>query len=114
MGRNIWGVVTGLLVLAAGLVVVSGVIRSDEPAAVESMSVTTTDFSPPAAPPVSTTLPEPELPGVASAVTRVLDRAGNVGYARRRDLSQLPPSVSNLLAEYGVVLRVPEKKGNGK
>jgi hypothetical protein len=102
MGRDSLGVVTGLAVLVTGVVAAVTLIGPADGAAVESL------------PPPSTTVarPEPaatveELPGVGPAVTRVLVWSGNAGLADAAHLAELPPSVANVLIEYGVPLRVP-------
>jgi hypothetical protein len=103
MGRDSLGVVTGLAVLVTGVVAAVSLIGPADGAAVESV------------PPPSTTVASPEaaaatveeLPGVGPAVTRVLVWSGNAGLADAAHLAQLPPSVANVLIEYGVPLRVP-------
>lgn len=103
MGGDSLGVVTGLAVLVTGVVAAVTLMGPADVAAVESL------------PPPSTTVasPEPaaatveELPGVGPEVTRVLMWSGNAGLADTAHLAQLPPSVTNVLIEYGVPLRVP-------
>lgn len=103
MGRDSLGVVTGLAVLVTGVVAAVTLIGPADGAAVESL--------PP--PSITVARPEPaaatveELPGVGPAATRVLVWSGNAGLADAAHLAQLPPSVANVLIEYGVPLRVP-------
>lgn len=98
-----FGVITGLAVLVVDVVAVANLTGPENGAAVESLPPTSTT--------VATAEPVPamvgRLPDVGPAVTRVLEWSGNAGFADRADLAQLPPSVANVLIEYGVPLRVP-------
>jgi hypothetical protein len=102
MGRDSFGVLTGLAVLVTGLVAVVMLIGPTGDAVVE--------------PPPSVSLAEPEpvaattadLPGVGPSVTRVLLWGGGAEMADGGDLAQLPPSVAAVLIEYGLPLRVPD------
>ena len=106
MARNIWGIVSGLFVLALGVVAVLGLLRPDE-APVEdsppapSMVVTASTVE---GPPASVA---PELPGVPSRISRVLEWNGDAGFAGDEELAQLPRTVAAVLTQYGVPLRVP-------
>jgi len=101
MGRDSFGVLTGLAVLVTGLVAVVMLIGPTGGAVVE--------------PPPSNTVagPEPvtattaDLPGVGPSVTRVLLWGGGAELADGGDLAQLPPSVATVLIEYGLPLRIP-------
>ena len=101
MGRDSFGVLTGLAVLVTGLVAVVMLIGPTDAAVVD--------------PPSSITVVEPEqvtattadLPGVGPSVTRVLLWGGGAELADAGDLAQLPPSVARVLIEYGLPLRVP-------
>lgn len=101
MGRNSFGVLTGLAVLVTGLVAVVMLVEPTDDAVVE--------------PPPSTTVAEPEqvtattadLLGVGPSVTRVLLWGGGAELADGGDLAQLPPSVATVLIEYGLPLRIP-------
>lgn len=101
MGRDSFGVLTGLAVLVTGLVAVVMLIGPTDDAGVS--------------PPASITVAEPEpvtataadLPGVGRSVTRVLLWDGAAELADVGDLGQLPPSVAKVLLEYGLPLRVP-------
>ena len=112
MGRNLLGMFSGLLVLVAALVVIFNLARPAEAPSIEADAATsTTALTVPSTAPIPV---EPGLPGVPSAVTRVLARAGNVEFARRGDLAQLPPSVEAILDGYGVVLEIPIGSGGGQ
>lgn len=113
MTRNLLGVATGLIVLITGVVVAVQLARPTEttplePVAIAATNSTTSILENPSA---SITAPNPVLPDVASSISRVLSGAGNVELASQRDLSQLPQSVSALLEQYHVVLRVPTEEG---
>lgn len=106
MLRNAWGVLSGLVVLALGVVVVIGLLRPAE-APVET---------PPIPPPAPATVPTadsapvaagPEIPGVSSRISRVLEWNGDAGFAGDEELEELPPVVAAVLTQYGVPLRVP-------
>lgn len=106
MARNAWGIVSGLLVLALGVVAVGGLLRLEE-APVEAAPVTA-----PVQTPVSTTDSRPvsvapELPGVSAGISRVLEWNGDAGFAADEELAQLPPTVAAVLTRFGVPLRVP-------
>lgn len=103
MDRDVLGVTTGLAVLVVGVVAVANLIGPSNGAAAESLPPTSTTVA--TSEPVATTVER--LPDVGPAVTRVLEWSGNVGVAEGADLAQLPPSVANVLIEYGMPLRVP-------
>lgn len=103
MDRDALGVFTGLAVLVVGVVAVANLTGRGDGAAVESLSPTSATVA--TAEPVTATVER--LPDVGPAVTRVLEWSGNAGVADGADLAQLPPSVTNVLIEYGVPLRVP-------
>jgi hypothetical protein len=106
MLRNVWGVLSGLVVLALGVVAVMGLLGPGE-AQVESTpiaepapaSASTVDSAP--APAV------PELPGVSSRIAEVLEWNGDSAFAGEDELAQLPPTVAAVLTYYGIPLRIP-------
>lgn len=105
MSRDFWGIVSGLVVLALGVTAVNGLIRPEEQP-VEAAAVVS-----PIPPPVSITEGPPvsiapELPGVSSRISRVLEWNGDAGFAGDEELAQLPPTVAAVLTQYGVPLRV--------
>jgi hypothetical protein len=107
MARNVWGVVSGLLVLAGGAIAVGGLVGSDQPLPEVAASVVAPA---PAPAPISdqpTRLVTPELPGVPSRIGRVLEWGGDTGFAGDDELEQLPPTVAAVLIHYGVPLRIP-------
>lgn len=106
MSRDVWGIVSGLFVVAIGVVALTGLLRASEApvaAAPEAppppTSVSTVDL-----PPASVA---PELPGVSSLISRVLEWNGDAGFAGDDDLAQLPPTVVEVLTQYDVPLRIP-------
>lgn len=111
MVRNVWGIVSGLVVLALGVVAVTGLIRSEKaPVEATPMAATTTASPLLGAMPVEGSPPVsigPELPGVSSRVSSVLAWNGDTGFAGDEELAQLPSTVAALLTHYGVPLRVP-------
>lgn len=112
MARNVWGIVTGLLVLALGVVAVAGLLHPGDTAAVTATVpspvpvVASTEASPPQS-------VAPELPGVPSRISKVLEWNGDAVFAGDDELAQLPPSVAAVLTQYGVPLRIPITKGQG-
>lgn len=106
MTRNVWGVVSGLIVLVLGVVAVTGLLRPEEAPVEASPPV------PPFAVPVSTVEGPPAsiapaVPGVPSRISRVLEWTGDTGFAGDEELAQIPPTVVALLIQYGVPLRIP-------
>lgn len=109
MARD-WGVLSGVFVLAAGVLTVGGLLRADQSPA-EPAPVTAPASAPAPVlgePPVSMA---PELPGVPSPISRVLDWNGNTEFASDDELGELPPAVTAALTEYGVALRIPMTGG---
>ena len=101
MGRDSFGILTGLAVLATGLVAVMMLIGPTDAAVVDpSSSITAVETEP-------VTATAADLPGVGPSVTRVLLWGGGAELADAGDLAQLPPSVARVLIEYGLPLRVP-------
>lgn len=106
MARNFWGVLSGLVVLSLGVIAVMGLLRPGEG------SVETTPVAVPAPAPAPTVdvtpvAAVPELPGVSSRISRVLEWSGDAGFAGEDELAQLPPTVAAVLTHYGVPLRIP-------
>lgn len=106
MLRNAWGVLSGLVVLALGVVVVMGLVGPGE------APFETPPIAPPAPAPVPTAdsapvAAGPEIPGVSSRISRVLEWNGDAGFAGDEELEQLPPIVAAVLTHYGVPLRIP-------
>lgn len=105
MARD-WRVSSGVFVLAAGVLAVGGLLRMEQPPA--EPAPVTADASAPV--PVSSEPPvsmAPELPGVPSQISRVLDWNGNTEFASDDELGELPPAVAAVLTEYEVPLRIP-------
>lgn len=105
-----WGVLSGVFVLAAGVLTVGGLLRADQPPP-ESAPVTAPASAPAPVmgePSVSMT---PGLPGVSSPISRVLEWNGNTEFASDDELGELPPAVTAALTEYGVALRIPVTEG---
>lgn len=105
MAQRVSGIVSGLFVLALGVATVAALLRPEqapmEATQVSSVSIPGSTFD---RPPASIT---PELPGVSSRVSRVLDWNGDAAFATADELAQLPPAVAAVLTRYGVPLRVP-------
>jgi len=110
MSRDSIGIVTGLAVFIAGVFAAADLIgpAGEKLPGISSPPIITLTVAEPSAGLVAT---EPDLPGVGSAITRVLQWTGNAQLASARDLAQLPPSVSALLVARGVPLRVPTGPG---
>lgn len=112
MSRNIWGVLSGLVVLALGVSAVLGLLRPGEAPAEPTANAT-----PAPAPDPTVDSPSvaaaPELPGVPSGVSRVLEWNGDAGFAGDEELAQLPPTVAAVLTHLGVPLRVPRGGDEG-
>jgi hypothetical protein len=104
VGHDSLGVFTGLAVLITGVIAVVGL--SGRASIGENLPTPIADLAGPM--PGATV---EGLPGVGSAVTRVLQWSGNAGPASAEDLAQLPPSVAKVLVEFGVPLRVPVTSG---
>jgi hypothetical protein len=101
MGRDSFGVLTGLAVLVTGLVAVVMLIGpTDDPVVNPPPGITVVE-------PEQDTATTADLPGVGPSVTRVLLWGGAAELADAWDLAQLPPSVAKVLIEYGSPLRVP-------
>ena len=101
MGRDSFGVLTGLAVLVTGLVAVVMLIGPTDDVVVDpSSSITVAEPEP-------VTATTADLPGVGPSVTRVLLWGGGAELADAGDLALLPPSVARVLIEYGLPLRVP-------
>lgn len=115
MTKNLLGIATGFIVLITGVVVAVQLARPTETTPLEPVVIaaTTSTTSIVEEPPAPITAPKPALPDVAASISRVLSAAGNVELASQRDLSQLPQSVSALLEQYNVVLRVPTEERSG-
>jgi hypothetical protein len=112
MSRSSWGIVSGLFVLAVGVIAVIGLVGSPE-VGVEAAPVTApTPATTPTSDP-TTTPGAPELPGVSSRISRVLEWNGDAGFAGDAELVQLPPTVADVLTHYGVPLRVPVTEETG-
>ncbi len=104
MSRASAGTLTGLAVLVSGVVTILGLTgRGPEPDPAVGSTTSTVVTPQPSLAPLST---DPSLPGVSAAVTRTLQRAGNADLADAGELAQLPESVSSVLIEFGVPLRV--------
>lgn len=106
MTRNVWGIVSGLIVLVLGVVAVTALLRPEEAPVEASPPV------PPIAVPVSTVEGPPAsitpaLPGVPARISRVLEWNGDTEFAGDEELAQIPPTVAALLTQYGVPLRIP-------
>lgn len=112
MSRNVWGILSGILVLALGVIALAGLFRPEvapveaEPAAPPAPAPVSTLDSPP--PSIA-----PTLPGVSSRISRVLEWNGDAGFADDDDMAQLPPTVVEVLTHYGVPLRVPVNGAKG-
>lgn len=113
MGRERWGVVSGILVLAFGVIAVLAQFRQDGAPLAETAATSTTSTMASVTDGPSAPTSSPELPGVSSAVDRVLEWNGDVDFADERQLAQLPPTVARVLIAYGVPLRIPVT-GNGQ
>lgn len=106
MARNVWGVLSGLVVLSLGVIAVMGLLSPETPPVDASPVVSLPPAPAPTtdSPPVSSA---PELPGVSFRITRILEWNGDAGFAGDEELAQLPPTVAAVLTQYGVPLRVP-------
>ena len=106
MARDVWGIVSGLFVLALGVMAVAGLLQPEETPEEEVpvASSTTTWVSTVETAPTSIAA---ELPGVPSGIGRVLEWNGDVGFAGDDTVAELPPTVAAVLTQYGVPLRVP-------
>ena len=109
MTRVSRGIASGLLVLALGVVAVAGLLRPEEVPAVPA------EVRPPV-PSIAfraSTVEDlpysiaPDLPGVPSGISRVLEWNGDAGFAGEEELAQLPPSVAAVLTQHAVPLMVP-------
>jgi hypothetical protein len=113
MSSDSVGVVTGLAVLFAGVFAAVNLMGPPEEQHAQDLPQSVTSATVPASSAALVTT-EPDLPGVGSAINRVLERSGNVRLASAEDLAQLPPSVSAVLVEYDVPLRLPTGPGETK
>ncbi len=110
MGRDFWGVASGFVVLALGVAAVLVLLRPSEAPAVQevvALPATTSTW----ATTTTESVAPPDLPGVPADVTRALEWNGDTGFATEDQMAQLPPSVADVLTEYGVPLRVPISEG---
>lgn len=111
MRRETWGVVSGLIVLAVGVISIVGLLRSDAvPAEPGVGQPATAAAAGSAVTPISST---PDLPGVPTRVARVLAWSGDTRFASDQELAQLPRSVSAVLTAYGLPLRIPLTEAGG-
>lgn len=104
MARD-WTVLSGVFVLAAGVLTVGALLRPVQPVVASPPTVTS-----PALAQVSGDPPVPAtsgLPGVSSRISRVLEWNGDTQLATDSELAQLPPAVAQVLIGYGVPLRIP-------
>lgn len=102
MARD-WRVVTGMAVLALGVMAAITVAKNPSPPEIEPNTFATVV----AAPEPVGTAPSPQLPGVPNAVTRVLGRNGNVGFAGPTTSDHLPAAVVDALVAHDVPLAIP-------
>jgi hypothetical protein len=98
--------ITGLVVLAAGLLVVLEVTtgaREPEPEP-EPVVTVAPEVAVPEAPP-------PSVPGVPPEVQRVLFASGNAERLGLDQLTELPPEVARVLIQYGMTLTIATDRG---
>jgi hypothetical protein len=98
--------IAGLVVLAAGLLVVVEVTTgTPEPGPEpEPVVMVAPDVPVPEA-------PSPSVPGVPPEVQRVLFASGNAERLGVDQLSELPPEVARVLIHYGVTLTIATERG---
>jgi hypothetical protein len=98
--------ITGLVVLAAGLLVVLEVTTgAPEPGPEPDPVVTVAPDAP------SPDAPPPSVPGVPPEVQRVLFASGNAERLGLDQLSELPPEVARVLIHYGMTLTIATDRG---
>lgn len=103
MNRVSLGTVSGVAVMAAGLVAISALASSD--------AGTTVDAASPLVQPQKQVVVEaatPQLPGIDDSVQRVLAANGKLITSDPNSFDELVPEIARVLSFYGVTLTVPE------
>lgn len=126
MTHDHWGIVSGVAALALGVFTTLQLVPPEEPAPEQPVATESSALVP--TPPFceglsrsgrckpsqnGTTAVAPDVPGVPDSIDRVLQQSGDARFAVGEELAQLPPTVTAVLVEYGVTLRVasPEDPG---
>lgn len=108
MAIDNWGVVSGLVALAIGVLATLHLVPSEASAPEQPVAAVSTALVPSPSP--ETTL----VPGVAASIDRVLQQSGDARLANEKELAQLPPTVVSVLVEYGVALKLASLEGAGQ
>lgn len=106
MTHDHWGIVSGVIALALGVLATLQLVPAEEPAP-QPVAATSSPSLPAPAPAT------PDVPGVPASIDRVLQQTGDARLAENEELAQLPPAVASVLVDFGVPLRVPTPEGSG-
>ena len=103
MSRVSLGTLSGVAVMAAGLVAISAMASSDDGATVEAATPVVQPQKQ-----VVVEAPAPQLPGIDDSVQRVLAATGKLVTSDPNSVDELAPEIARVLSFYGVTLTVPE------
>jgi hypothetical protein len=108
------GALTGSAVLLFGILALSSLAGGGTASVGDGANGST----PATAPPVASSAPwdeaiDPGIPGVPAPVQRALFAWGRAEAVQPEQLTEIPPVVAAVLAEYGATLMVPEASAQG-